>query len=66
MNSLYLFMNVYESDANDILNTPNRISAMDGINSIDEELSKLQIHDRTFLQQSFMYMIQQANKLALR
>ncbi|MEF9840393.1 MAG: helix-turn-helix transcriptional regulator [Lachnospiraceae bacterium] len=64
MNSLYLFMNAYECDANTMLNIHRESSADIKDNSIDELLDDLPDNEKIFLKQSFMYMIQQAKKLA--
>ncbi len=58
MKNLYLLMDVYETDANTLLNL-NATS-----NSIEAKLKKLPPEQRQFLMKSFDFMIDQALKSA--
>ncbi len=58
MKNLYLLMDVYETDANTLLNL-NATS-----NSIEAKLKRLPSEQRQFLMKSFDFMIEQALKSA--
>lgn len=64
MKSLYLFMNAYECDANTILNVHIESLLEKNSDSIDDCLKELPDNQKVFLRQSFMYMVEQAKKLA--
>lgn len=58
MRNLYVLMDVYETDANTLLNleTPS--------NSIDAKLKRLPLEQRQFLMNSFNFMIEQVLQFA--
>lgn len=65
MKSLYLFMSVFNCDANTILAISDKEIAKKKANSIDEQLDKLPKEQKEYFMNSFIYMLNQADRLVL-
>lgn len=63
MKSLYLFMDAYKCDANALLNLNVESSTVSGKISIDKLLETLPENQKNFLNQTFLYMIEQAKQI---
>ena len=64
MKSLFLFMEAYQCDANTILDISIESSTDKKADSIDACLDLLSGEQKKYLKQSFIYMIEQARRLA--
>ncbi len=60
MNTLYLFMQVYEVDANTILGLYDEPFPKERLSSIYNKINKLPNAIQDYLRETFMYMVQQA------